>query len=46
MHGLLATQPSVVVPVIDGGLGPGRWQRLFLVELDGPRPARSVVVQA
>ncbi len=46
MHGLLATQPSILVPVLDGRLGLGEWQRLFLVELDGPRPARSVVVQA
>jgi thiamine phosphate synthase YjbQ (UPF0047 family) len=44
--GLLATQPSIVVPVLDGRLGLGRWQRLFLVELDGPRAARTVVVQA
>ncbi len=46
MRGLLATQPSVVVPVLAGRLGLGRWQRLFLVELDGPRPVRTVVIQA
>lgn len=43
---LLATSPSLVLPVLDGTLGLGRWQALFLVELDGPRPERSVVVQA
>jgi secondary thiamine-phosphate synthase enzyme len=43
---LLATSPSVVMPVLDGALALGRWQALFLVELDGPRPQRTVVVQA
>lgn len=42
---LLATSPSLVLPVLDGALALGRWQALFLVELDGPRPERSVVVQ-
>ncbi|MGH9165141.1 MAG: secondary thiamine-phosphate synthase enzyme YjbQ, partial [Acidimicrobiales bacterium] len=46
IRGLLSTSPSLVIPVVDGALALGRWQRLFLVELDGPRPARSVVVQA
>ena len=46
IRGLLATSPSLVLPVLDGALGLGRWQRLFLVELDGPRPTRTVVVQA
>jgi secondary thiamine-phosphate synthase enzyme len=36
---------SESVPVIDGVLALGTWQRLFLVELDGPRPARQVLVQ-
>jgi secondary thiamine-phosphate synthase enzyme len=36
---------SESVPVIDGELGLGMWQRLFLVELDGPRPTREVLVQ-
>lgn len=45
IRGLLATQPSVSVPILDGRLGLGQWQRLFLVELDGPRPARTVIVQ-
>ena len=34
------------VPVVDGELLLGVWQRVFLVELDGPRPAREVIVQA
>ena len=46
IRGLLATSPSLTVPVLDGVLGLGRWQALFLVELDGPRPARTVIVQA
>ena len=46
IRGLLATSPSLVLPVLDGALALGRWQRLFLVELDGPRPARTVLVQA
>lgn len=45
IRGLLATQPAVTAPIVDGRLGLGTWQRLFLVELDGPRPARTVVVQ-
>ena len=46
IRGLLATSPSLVLPVTAGGLALGQWQRLFLVELDGPRPARTVMVQA
>ncbi len=41
IRGLLATQPSIVVPVLEGRLSLGRWQRVFLVELDGPRPERA-----
>jgi thiamine phosphate synthase YjbQ (UPF0047 family) len=26
--------------------GLGQWQRIFLVELDGPRPRREVLVQS
>ena len=33
------------VAVIDGQLQLGEWQRLFLVELDGPRPQRELLVQ-
>lgn len=35
---------SVHVPVHEGQLQIGRWQRIFLLELDSPR-AREVVVQ-
>lgn len=34
----LVLLPSVELIVRDGALALGRWQRLFLVELDGPRP--------
>jgi secondary thiamine-phosphate synthase enzyme len=39
---------SVCLNVIDGGLALGRWQRVFLVELDGPRPrdVSAVVIGA
>jgi secondary thiamine-phosphate synthase enzyme len=43
---------SESVPVQDGELQLGTWQRVFLVELDGPRPrvglpsGRQVVIQA
>jgi secondary thiamine-phosphate synthase enzyme len=46
IRGLLATSPSVTAPIVHGALALGQWQRLFLVELDGPRPARSIVVQS
>jgi secondary thiamine-phosphate synthase enzyme len=36
---------SETVPVMDGELQLGTWQRLFLVELDGPRPDREVLLQ-
>ena len=36
---------SETVPVIEGELQLGRWQRVFLVELDRPR-TREVVLQA
>jgi secondary thiamine-phosphate synthase enzyme len=36
---------SESVPVMDGELQLGEWQRVFLVELDGPRPKREVLVQ-
>jgi len=35
---------SETIPVVDGELMLGRWQRIFLIELDRPRE-RSVVVQ-
>jgi secondary thiamine-phosphate synthase enzyme len=37
---------SETVPVLDGELLLGTWQRIFLVELDGPRPRREVILQA
>lgn len=43
---LLVTQPTVLLPLVGGRLQLGTWQRLFLVELDGPRPARRLHVQA
>jgi len=36
---------SETVPVMDGELALGQWQRIFLVELDGPRPKREVLIQ-
>ncbi|MCW2962630.1 MAG: secondary thiamine-phosphate synthase enzyme [Thermoleophilia bacterium] len=33
-----------LVPVVDGALALGRWQRIFFCEFDGPRDSRSVVV--
>jgi secondary thiamine-phosphate synthase enzyme len=41
---LLGTSESV--PVADGELLLGSWQRIFLVELDGPRENREVIIQA
>ena len=35
--------PSVTVPVEDGKLILGTWQRIILVELDGPRERQLVV---
>ena len=37
---------SETVPIMDGDLQLGQWQRIFLVELDGPRAAREVIIQA
>jgi len=42
MHLLLST--SETIPVIDGRLALGTWQRVFMVELDGPR-ARQVMIR-
>lgn len=41
-HALLGT--GVALPVVDGLVVLGRWQRVLLVELDGPRP-RQVTIQ-
>jgi len=40
---LLGTSESM--PVMDGELMLGEWQRIFLVELDGPRAKREVLIQ-
>lgn len=34
---------SLAVPVVEGRLGLGQWQRIFLAELDGPRTRRILV---
>jgi secondary thiamine-phosphate synthase enzyme len=44
LRALLSTLPAVALPIVEGRLELGRWQRLFLVELDGPR-IRTVHVQ-
>lgn len=44
MHMMLGTSESI--PVVDGALQFGKWQRLFVIELDGPRTRREVLVQA
>jgi len=45
IRALLATTTSLCVPIEGAGLGIGRWQRIFVVELDGPRE-RMLTVQA
>lgn len=37
--------PSKIVPIIDGRLALGTWQRIFFVELDGPR-SRNCILQS
>ncbi len=44
LHLLLGASESV--PVVNGELQLGTWQRLFAIELDGPRPDREILVQA
>lgn len=34
----------LVMPVVDGRLRRGTWQEIMLIEMDGPRARRSVVV--
>ena len=41
-HLILST--SETIPIVNGSLPFGQWQRIFLVELDRPRP-RQVLVQ-
>jgi secondary thiamine-phosphate synthase enzyme len=43
LHFLLGASASV--PVVEGVLQLGSWQRIFFVELDGPRADRQVQVQ-
>jgi secondary thiamine-phosphate synthase enzyme len=31
-------------PVVDGKLARGTWQNIFLVEMDGPRSVRNVII--
>ena len=40
-HLFLST--SETIPVLDGRLGMGQWQRVFLVELDRPRQRRILI---
>jgi len=40
----MVTGSSEVISIVDGELDLGRWQSVFLVELDGPRE-RTVSVQ-
>jgi secondary thiamine-phosphate synthase enzyme len=35
---------SRLIPIVNGKLALGTWQEIFLVELDGPRPHRKVIV--
>lgn len=35
--------PSLTVPVQDGRLGLGTWQRVLLIEFDGPRERKLVI---
>jgi secondary thiamine-phosphate synthase enzyme len=41
----LLLSATETIPVVGGALQLGAWQALFLVELDGPRPERSVHLQ-
>ncbi len=41
----LLLSASETIPISDGAVLLGRWQRIFLIELDRPRP-REVIIQA
>ncbi|MFP4280709.1 MAG: secondary thiamine-phosphate synthase enzyme YjbQ [Halochromatium sp.] len=41
----LFTNASETIPIAEGELLLGGWQSVFFVELDGPRPERSVTLQ-
>lgn len=43
IRALLFCQPALSLPVADGRLALGTWQRLFFVELDGPRDRQARV---
>jgi secondary thiamine-phosphate synthase enzyme len=36
---------SETIPVADGEMLLGTWQRIFVVELDGPRATREILIQ-
>ena len=40
IRAILATSPSLTLPISAGRLSLGTWQRVFLVELDGGRARR------
>lgn len=35
---------SETIPIIDGKIGLGKWQNIFLCEFDGPRQGREVII--
>ncbi len=41
----VAFPPYAIIPVRDGKIVLGPWQRIFFVENDGPRAMRTVIVQ-
>ncbi|KAJ6243794.1 hypothetical protein M0813_22235 [Anaeramoeba flamelloides] len=36
--------PSETIPIVEGSLGLGTWQNIFLCEFDGPRTKRKIIV--
>lgn len=36
---------SQTISIVDGKMKLGRWQTIFFIELDGPRPQRQITVQ-
>jgi len=45
VRALIAGQMNVTVPIIDGKLKLGRYQKILFIELDGPRKRRKLVTQ-
>jgi secondary thiamine-phosphate synthase enzyme len=39
----LLLSASATIPIVNGQMGTGRWQRVFLVELDHARPRRVTI---